>query len=810
MKRRFLKFRFQLLSVFLLTAAILPGCMGSCFPFFPGEGDGPIAPGVTGKLGDPMPSLTPEQLETFARGKEVLNKRFNLSDGLGPAFNVTSCGACHEKPVAGGSAALYRNFFIGAQIKPDGTFAFSESQGMAGGVLRVFNHNPSLPARPPVPDTTTIFAQRNAIPMFGVGLMAEITDEEILSRADPDDANGDGISGRPNHDRGFVGRFGLKCQTVSIEAFIRGPLFNHLGVTTNPLSNERRAQLPVDSSGRQKLIDAHRAAPTSDPKFGPHDQAAAADGPNSDMDGVPDPEMTEQELFDLVSFSMMLAAPEFEPLTFQTNHGRELFHAIGCALCHVPRLEGPRGPVPIFSDLLIHDMGPELADGIVMKEASGSEFRTQPLWGISAEGPFLHDGRAATINDAILHHGGEAKPARDAFDALPQQDKTDILEFLLSLGGRSQTSPGLLPPDEPIPDVAQYGGPFRALTAEELERYRRGRAVFDRDFSFVEGAGGLAGPDSVGRFNGDSCRACHVDPVIGGAGPRDVNVMRHGKLDMGGNFSPPSSTPNTILHKEIRLGHPIIEATSDINCFEMRQTPHNFGLGLIDAITEDTIRSHEDPTDTNSDGISGRAHILPNDGRLGRFGWKADVPSIVEFVRDAMMAEIGVTIGAQPNLTFGRTDDTDGVPDPELPLQDAEDLAFFMTMMAGPPRQPFANPAQVAAGEAVFASVGCTKCHIPSLPSALGDVPLFSDLLLHDILPGGTPGIVSGNATQTEFRTAPLWGLSQTAPYFHNGAADSIDQAIRLHNGEAAAIRQAYDALPAEDKAALLAFLDTL
>jgi CxxC motif-containing protein (DUF1111 family) len=210
------------------------------------------------------------------------------------------------------------------------------------------------------------------------------------------------------------------------------------------------------------------------------------------------------------------------------------------------------------------------------------------------------------------------------------------------------------------------------------------------------------------------------------------------------------------------------------------------------------------------DGISGRAHILPNDGRVGRLGWKADVPSSAEFVRDAMAAEIGITIAAQSSLTFGRTEDTDGVPDPELPLSDAEDLAFFMSLMAGPPRQPASDPAQAAAGEALFASVGCSKCHIPSLPSPLGEVPLFSDLLLHDILPGGTPGIESGNATQREFRTSPLWGLSQTAPYFHNGAADSIDQAIRLHNGEALSIRQAYDALSAENKAALLAFLDTL
>src|SRR5262249_23629258 len=156
------------------------------------------------------------------------------------------------------------------------------------------------------------------------------------------------------------------------EGFIRGPLFNHLGVTSDPLSNEQRAQLPVDSSARQRIKDAAARSGTTDPKFGPHDQAAAADGPNFDDDGVPDPEMSTQDLFDLISFSMMLAAPQFDPPTEQTNHGRLLFHQANCTACHVPRINGPRGPVPAYSDFLIHDMGPGLADGIVMKDATGS------------------------------------------------------------------------------------------------------------------------------------------------------------------------------------------------------------------------------------------------------------------------------------------------------------------------------------------------------------------------------------------------------------------------------------------------------
>jgi len=95
--------------------------------------DGPIAENIAGKLGTPVPSVTPEQLATFERGREVFNKQFALGEGLGPAFNVTFCGACHEKPVIGGSAGLYRNFFLAGRETEDGAFLFSESAGMAGG-----------------------------------------------------------------------------------------------------------------------------------------------------------------------------------------------------------------------------------------------------------------------------------------------------------------------------------------------------------------------------------------------------------------------------------------------------------------------------------------------------------------------------------------------------------------------------------------------------------------------------------------------------------------------------------------------------
>ncbi|HRX87251.1 MAG TPA: di-heme oxidoredictase family protein, partial [Phycisphaerae bacterium] len=425
----------------------------------------------------------------------------------------------------------------------------------------------------------------------------------------------------------------------------------------------------------------------------------------------------------------------------------------------------------------------------------------------------LHDGRAETLKDAILAHGGEAQAARDNFASYDEIAQDEVVAFLKSLGGLDQYSDGLVEPNTPIPAVGDFGGPLRDLTTEEADRFIRGREAFDRDHGHDQGIGGLASTvDNAPRFNGDSCRACHFDPVIGGSGPRDVNVMRHCIIKSDGNFEAPPDTPNTIIHRQIRVGSLPAEPYPGVNFFEMRQTPHVFGFGLIDAIADDTIMALADPDDANSDGISGRPNILA-DGRIGRLGWKADVPSLAEFVRDAMGAEMGITMPVQTGLTFGITEDGDGVADPEIELPEVEDMTFFMSMLAGPPRKEITDPAeqaQVDAGEALFGQIGCTKCHVPALPSSMGNVPLFSDLLLHEILPADHAGIVSADAQMREFRTAPLWGLRATAPYFHSGEADTIEEAILLHDGEAAGVRAAYSSLSAEDKAAVLAFLNTL
>jgi CxxC motif-containing protein (DUF1111 family) len=284
--------------------------------------------------------------------------------------------------------------------------------------------------------------------------------------------------------------------------------------------------------------------------------------------------------------------------------------------------------------------------------------------------------------------------------------------------------------------------------------------------------------------------------------------MRHGILNGLGQFIPPAV--GTILHRGTTVAGSVNAPQENANVFELRQTPHLFGLGLIESISDATILANEDPDDSkHPDGITGRASWTDG-ARLGRFGWKAQVPTLSEFVRDAAGAELGMTLPPDPGHTFGVLQDNDEVPDPELSLAQAELLTRYLQRLAPPPRQPQLDPVAAARGEQLFASVGCALCHIPSLAGADGPVPLYSDLLLHEVLAPMAPGIEDASANMREFRTAPLWGLSRTAPYLHDGRADTLDEALRLHDGEAGASRDQYLALSAADRQALLAFLETL
>ncbi|MCA9582449.1 MAG: hypothetical protein KC416_11685, partial [Myxococcales bacterium] len=323
-------------------------------PLFAGCNDDPeptLAQGIFAPLGDPLPSASATALEAFERGRAVSMRRFTSTDGLGPRFNVTSCGACHEKPTMGGGAARYRNFLLVGERLEDGSFVSTGTNGIQA--------HYTLDERNRFPDEASAnnLALRNPIPFFGVGLLAEIPEGEILKRSDPNDKDGDGISGRPNFDRGFVGRFGRKAQTVSIEGFIRGPLFNHAGITTNPLSDDLRAMLPIPPPSDSNIGISGGALRASDVDYVTATQAAAPDEPTLDEDDVPDPELGGSDLFDLVAFTMLLAAPAPSEPTPESLRGEKLFESLACTSCHVPFFVDARAPTAIYTDLLLHDMG---------------------------------------------------------------------------------------------------------------------------------------------------------------------------------------------------------------------------------------------------------------------------------------------------------------------------------------------------------------------------------------------------------------------------------------------------------------------
>ncbi len=350
---------------------------------------------------------------------------------------------------------------------------------------------------------------------------------------------------------------------------------------------------------------------------------------------------------------------------------------------------------------------------------------------------------------------------------------------------------GVVPEGAPIPLPGNAGAPHRTLTLPEQARFVRGRALFDRDFLKSAGVGPV--------FNGDSCRACHVDPVIAGSGGRDVQVQRPQMSDGMGGFFPPAETGELAqTHSVPSVAREEIPGT--VAFVEERNSPTLLGLGLVQQVLDATILARQDPTDADGDGVRGIAHVLPG-GRVGKLGWKANIPDLRGFLRDAMANELGITVPPDATSPFGITSDGDPVQDPELSAQDLEDLLFFMEVLDFPPKG-----APQPAGEALFASIGCAKCHVP----VLDGVELFSDLLLHDVQPPGFVGVAQGAATSGLYRTAPLRGLRDTGPYFHDGASETIEQAVRRHDGEALAIRQAFEALTPAERAALIAFLASL
>jgi CxxC motif-containing protein (DUF1111 family) len=265
--------------------------------------------------------------------------------------------------------------------------------------------------------------------MIGLGLLESIPDNDILALADPDDANGDGISGRPNlvwsirDDRVRLGRFGWKAGNATVE--------------------QQSAEAFAGDIGISNVLVRHPAGDCT------VKETACLEAPNGASAKSPDVEISP-DLMALVSFyAANLAVPKRRNAdASDVIAGGRLFGEIGCAQCHhASHRTGPRPDQPHlahqtiwpYTDLLLHDMGEGLADNRPEGVANGREWRTAPLWGIgltqivSGHTFFLHDGRARSIEEAILWHGGEAEKARDVYAGLSKQERDALVAFVNSL-----------------------------------------------------------------------------------------------------------------------------------------------------------------------------------------------------------------------------------------------------------------------------------------------------------------------------------------------------------------------------------------
>ncbi len=425
-------------------------------------------------------NLTFEQEETFKLGNALFRKLWVsspsstlASDGLGPLFNARACQSCHIKDGRGhppeGAADATSMFlrlarpprtdeerqaledYVIASL-PDPTYG-GQLQDLAvpglkaeGRMVIAYQEQPveladgsvvslrkpsysvaDLGFGPLDPETT--LSPRMTPQMIGMGLIEAIHPADILAHADPDDRDGDGVSGRiamardPATGKLAVGRFGWKAQNATVRQQSSGAFAGDIGISTpdNPASHgdctPRQAECMALPTGVQKDLGQTEA---------------------------PDP------VLDLVTFySQNLAVPARRDVDdAEVLAGKKIFYDLGCTTCHVPKYVTSRNAetkahrfqlIWPYSDFLLHDMGEGLADGQQVGSANGQEWRTPPLWGtglteiVNEHTFFLHDGRARNLTEAILWHGGEAQNARDGFAGLEKSDRDNLLKFLESL-----------------------------------------------------------------------------------------------------------------------------------------------------------------------------------------------------------------------------------------------------------------------------------------------------------------------------------------------------------------------------------------
>jgi CxxC motif-containing protein (DUF1111 family) len=373
----------------------------------------PVAESVSAEIGDPLPGLSTRELAQFEAGRAHFSRQFTPESGLGPRFNENACSACHTTPADGGTGET----LVTKATRLDGDDRCDLLIPLGGENVRL-RVTPAAAAagatRPPVPGEATHTARFTIPFLFGLGLVDAIAQSTLDAMADPDDADADGISGRVGRDAsGTPARFGRKADQATLASFAEGAFRLEMGITTPAHPDEAMAgALPPVPPG---------ADPAEEPE----------------VDGA-----TLESILDFLRFLAppRPAQPSDEADRTTIESGRTLFTSLGCIGCHTPSLNTGTSPtsaiagksVGLYSDLLLHDMGPAL-EGTCASGAATREYRTEPLLGLRYRRLFLHDGRAGRVIDAVLAHGGEAQASRDAFAAMDRLTQEHVLRFLGTL-----------------------------------------------------------------------------------------------------------------------------------------------------------------------------------------------------------------------------------------------------------------------------------------------------------------------------------------------------------------------------------------
>jgi CxxC motif-containing protein (DUF1111 family) len=376
--------------------------------------------------------------------------------------------------------------------------------------------------------------------------------------------------------------------------------------------------------------------------------------------------------------------------------------------------------------------------------------------------------------------------------------------------------------------AAQFGQQLEGLTLDQRKLFRDGKDAFATVETAADGLGPI--------FNNTSCGGCHFVPALGGSSPILETRAAHVENGMY------TELPGGSLFQSNAISPGCAETIPpSANVIAKRQTTPLFGLGFVEAIPDGQIQSYAAEEARLHPDQAGRVNqvtdVASGATRVGRFGWKAQQATLTAFSGDAYVNEMGITSTLfptenAPNGDLAKLAACDKVPDPEDHDGDVAAFTNFMRMLAPPPRdegwtsaswfhtrgqvrvQKHAS-ARINRGEQLFGSVGCAVCHRSGFTAQSpieaidGEtVDAFSDFLLHDV--GTGDGIIQGSAQGNEIKTPPLWGLSASAPYLHDGSAATVRQAIDRHRNQGAAARKAFFDLSGFDQDLLLAFLDSI